>query len=306
MDVVLSIDQGTTGTTTLLVDKKGKIIKSAYKEIPQFYPKPGWVEHDPEAIWESVVSTIDELLNFKKYKVISVGITNQRETVVVWNRQTGKSLCPAIVWQCCRTEEYCKNLKNEEVWIKESTGLPLDSYFSASKFNWILENYPEARSDEWLVGTIDSWLIWNLTGNHFTDPTNASRTQLFNINTMKWDSKLCQVFGVPQEKLPVIKSSQDNFGEIKKLKKLKGVSVLGVAGDQQSALFGQGCVNEGQIKNTYGTGAFLLLNTGQKRICSNSGLLTTIAINAEGESCYALEGSVFICGAAIQWLRDGL
>lgn len=306
MEVVLSIDQGTTGTTVLLVDGEINIVARAYREFPQHFPQPGWVEHDPEEIWTSVVDALGELLEGGEHRVVAVGITNQRDTAVVWRRSNGEPVCRAIVWQCCRTAAFCEGLRDREEEIHSRSGLPVDSYFSASKWRWMLDHHPETHDSDVIFGTVDSWLIWKLTGRHVTDPTNASRTQLFHLEERSWDDELSSIFGVPLEKLPRVLPSSGVMAEVQSLPALKGVPLAGVAGDQQAALFGQGCYERGSLKNTYGTGAFLLMNTGSQRLHSQHGLISTLAIDGEGNSCHALEGSVFICGAAIQWLRDGL
>ena len=306
MDIILSIDQGTTGTTIVAVNQQGLISRQAYREIPQSYPQPGWVEHDPQAILKSVREGIFEILKDGDLHPVAVGITNQRETALIWNRKDGRSLCPAIVWQCRRTEDFCQTIKPHEDHIRRVTGLPVDAYFSASKWRWMLEHYPEGRSDDWIVGTIDSWLIWNLTGEHLIDATNASRTQLLDLEKVSWSNEMIDLFGISFNQLPEVRSSMSDFGTIRDVPGLEGVPIFGVAGDQQAALFGQTCFETGEAKNTYGTGAFLLMNTGNKRIHSQHGLISTLAINGDGNTCHALEGSVFICGAAIQWLRDGL
>ncbi|MCB9358750.1 glycerol kinase GlpK [Candidatus Woesearchaeota archaeon] len=306
---IISIDQGTTGTTTVLYDQEGNQVDKIYKEITQFYPKPGWVEHDPIEIWQSIKSTVKELLVKNRVKISAIGITNQRETTVLWNKNTGKPVYNAIVWQCRRTSEICSNLREHEKMIRKKTGLPLDPYLSGTKIRWILDNVKGLPNvDDLLFGTIDTWIIWNLTNGkvHATDFTNASRTLLFNIETKEWDDELCRIIDIPKGMLPEIKHSMGDYGEVEAIEELKGVHILGVAGDQQAALFGQLCFDEGQIKNTYGTGCFILMNTGKKKIESSKGLITTLAIDKKGEACYAIEGSVFIAGAAVQWLRDEL
>ncbi|NQZ70253.1 MAG: glycerol kinase GlpK, partial [Lentisphaeria bacterium] len=304
--MILAIDQGTTGTTCLILDKDSQIVDRSYQEFTQIFPQPAWVEHDPEEIWQSVIQTINQLDGEKLAKVVAIGITNQRETTVVWDKKTGVPVYNAIVWQCRRTSDYCQTLTNSDE-ITHKTGLPVDPYFSASKINWIL-NETKVDPDTVLFGTIDSWLIYKLTGNHYTDHTNASRTLLYNIETKSWDSDLCKTFAVAESMLPKIKNSIADFGEVNcaKLENLSKIKILAVAGDQQAALFGQCCVEKGEMKNTYGTGAFMMMNTGDELIRSTHGILTTIAIDATGAPCYALEGSVFIAGAAIQWIRDEL
>ena len=316
MQYVLSIDQGTTGTRTMIFNKEGKAISKDYIEHEQIFPHPGWVEHKPIEIWEKTQSTIKNSLSTAKLAsddICSVGVTNQRETVVAWNKETGNPLCNAIVWQCRRTSEICDKLKEEGYSdiFKKKTGLVLDPYFSGTKIKWMLENLTAVKDacddHKLLVGTIDSWLIWNLTGNHITDPSNASRTLLFNIQKGVWDSELLEILGIPLEILPEVRSScdRDTYGETKS-RVLSGVPVAGNAGDQQAALFGQTCFDEGSVKNTYGTGNFMLLNTGRKIVESKQGLLTTVAWKIDDVITYALEGSVFITGAALQWLEEGI
>jgi glycerol kinase len=303
---ILAIDQGTTGTTALLVDGDGRIKARAYREIKQFYPHPGWVEHDPQEIWGSVAATVAEVSGEFQGRIEAVGITNQRETTVVWRRSSGVPVGNAIVWQCRRTADLCRNLLPQESLFRKKTGLPVDAYFSGTKLAWILDNHDLPDTADLCFGTIDSWLIWNLTGGrvHATDFTNASRTLLFNIRKKHWDSELCRLLGVPEKLLPDVKGSMDAFGAVETLPGLEGVPICGVAGDQQAALFGQVSFESGQAKNTYGTGCFLLMNTGREFVLSKKGLVTTLAVDATGNPCYALEGSVFIGGAALQWLRD--
>ena len=311
---ILAIDQGTTGTTTVLYNELGKIVCKAYREFTQIYPNPGWVEHDPEEIWQTVIDTVDEVMKsqgtsgFNQAQIVSLGITNQRETTIVWNRKTGKPVYNAIVWQCRRTAEMCQKFAESKELIQQKTGLPLDAYFSATKLKWILDNIDTGNLDDLCFGTIDTWLIWKLTGGkvHATDITNASRTLLFNIDTKQWDAELCSLFKVPISLLPEVKKSIDDYGLVSSIESLNGVPICGVAGDQQAALFGQTCFTKGQVKNTYGTGSFMVMNTGEERIQSENGLVTTLAVNEYGEPCYALEGTIFIAGAAIQWLRDEL
>ncbi len=313
---ILSIDQGTTGTTILLVDTQGTIVSQSYQEFTQHYPKPGWVEHDPDEIWIATQNAIVEVLNSlnSKTSIVAIGITNQRETTVVWNRKTGKPIHPAIVWQCRRTADVCANLnaqKGVASQVKAKTGLVIDPYFSGTKVAWILDNVSGAREKakrgELAFGTIDTWLLWKLTNGtvHKTDYTNASRTLLFNIDTLTWDDDLLSIFNVPKAILPEVTPSAYNFGNTK-IPILDGIPIAGIAGDQQSALFGQLCWQPGMVKNTCGTGCFLMLNTGTDRVESNSGLLTTLACSLDEKPVYALEGSVFIAGAAVQWLRDEL
>lgn len=307
-ECILAIDQGTTGTTAVLVDKNCRIVAKSYRELIQIYPQPGWVEHDPNEIWQTVLDTVAELREKSSGHIKAVGITNQRETTIVWNKRTGDPIHNAIVWQCRRTAEACERLKVQEDLFREKTGLPVDAYFSGTKIQWILENVQNYDTNDLLFGTVDTWLIWKLTGGrvHATDYTNASRTLIFDIQDKKWDPELCHLLGVPSFILPEVRKSCDNYGEVVAVPGLEGLPILGVAGDQQAALFGQTCFNLGQIKNTYGTGCFLLLNTGEQPIFSQKGLLTTLAVNGTGDPCFALEGSVFVGGAAIQWLRDEL
>jgi glycerol kinase len=312
---VLAIDQGTTGSTCLVVDEHGSIIGRAYSEFKQHYPQPGWVEHDAAEIWQ-ITSRVarDAVSAAGGYKIDGIGITNQRETIVLWDRKTGEPVHRAIVWQDRRTADRCRQLKAEgrEAWAREKTGLVLDPYFSATKLEWLLNQKPELRAraetGELAAGTIDSWLLWKLTAGtvHATDPTNASRTLLYNIDTLEWDPDLLDLFSIPRAVLPEVKPSSGDFGETHPDLFGYPITVAGIAGDQQAALFGQGCVAAGEAKNTYGTGAFLLLNTGKQRVESKSGLLTTVACGPKGEAMYALEGSIFIAGAAVQWLRDEL
>ena len=313
---ILSIDQGTTGTTVLLVDTNGNIVAQGYKEFTQYYPKPGWVEHNPYEIWDATRHGIKEALNKVDLdiSIAGVGITNQRETTVIWERNTGKPIYPAIVWQCRRTADLCNELKAEvsaAEHINAKTGLVIDPYFSATKIAWILDNVPAARdkaeNGELAFGTIDTWLLWKLTDGteHKTDYTNASRTLLFNIDTLTWDESLLNLFNVPETILPDVYPSSSHFGVVR-IPPLTGIPICGIAGDQQSALFGQLCTQPDMVKNTYGTGCFLMLNTGSERITSKSGLLTTLGCSLNSEPIYALEGSVFVAGAAVQWLRDGL
>ncbi|WP_212668822.1 glycerol kinase GlpK [Pseudoalteromonas sp. NBT06-2] len=316
--MILAIDQGTTGTTIVIYDQNGEFKGKAYNEITQIYPKASWIEHDAYEIWLSTLLGIKQALENAtlEYKDIkSIGITNQRETTVLWNKTTGKPLHNAIVWQCRRSADICENIMQEgkSNWIQEKTGLIVDAYFSATKIKWLFEHNPEiktlANQGNLAFGTIDSWLIWQLTGgqSHVTDHTNASRTMLYNINTKKWDQDLLSYFDLPKSILPKIQNSASYFGKTdKQLFSGTEIPITGVAGDQQAALFGQGCINSGQVKNTYGTGCFMLMYTGNKNHLSQNGLLTTIACDEKGHPNYALEGSVFIAGAAIQWLRDQL
>ncbi|MBU2915404.1 glycerol kinase GlpK [Reichenbachiella agariperforans] len=314
---VLALDQGTTSTRAAIFDQKAKMIGVSQKELKQVYPKPDWVEHDPKLMMKDLEEVIFEVLKKTKVsitQVATIGITNQRESVVVWDKKNGKPIYNCISWQDTRTAQQCREMKDEEegldAYIKETTGLRLDSYFSATKLQWILNNVSGARrkaeNGELLFGTIDSWIIWNLTQgeSHITDFTNASRTMLFNIVELKWDDELLGKFTIPREMLPDVTHSGYFFG----LAKLYGqeIQITGVAGDQQAALFGQGCVEPGQAKNTYGTGCFILMNTGENIQYSTNGLLSTIALGFDGKIDYALEGSVFMAGAAVDWLRDGL
>lgn len=305
---ILAIDQGTTGTTCALYEREGQLIVKTYRELTQFYPQPGWVEHDPEEIWQSVVQCVRELRAHAAQPIIAIGITNQRETTILWDKRTGKPVHHAIVWQCRRTSELCQQYAAQRELITAKTGLPLDAYFSATKIRWILDHYADLNPETLLFGTVDSWLLWKLTNGavHATDFTNASRTLLFNIREKQWDDELLDIFAIPKSLLPEVRNSMDDFGRVTALKELDGLPIAAIAGDQQSALFGQCCFEPGSVKNTYGTGCFMVMNTGETFIQSQHGLLTTLALNAEGKPCYALEGSVFIGGAVIQWLRDGL
>jgi glycerol kinase len=316
MKYILAFDQGTTSSRTIVFDENSNIISVGQKEFTQIFPKSGWVEHNPLEVWETQCKTAIEALqkaNLTVENIAAVGITNQRETTVVWNRKTGEPVYNAIVWQDRRTSAFCDKIRqNYAELIREKTGLEVDAYFSASKLNWILENVENARTraenGELLFGTIDSWLIWKLTSGkaHITDVSNASRTMLFNINTLDWDEKLLEIFKIPREILPKVCSSSEIYGEVETIKELKGVKIAGNAGDQQAALFGQLCFEKGLSKNTYGTGCFLLQNIGEKPIKSENKLLTTIAWKIGEKAEYALEGSVFIGGAVVQWLRDSL
>jgi glycerol kinase len=317
MKYILAIDQGTTGSRAALYDKLGRKIASSYEEFPQVFPRPGWVEHDPRDLWNRVNNSIQKVLKkMPRADIAAIGITNQRETTVLWDRDTGKPVHNAIVWQCRRTSARCDELKNrkgEVEFFKVRTGLPIDAYFSATKIEWILKNVPGAMAKaihgKILFGTTDAWILWKLTGGkvHATDYTNASRTMLFNIESMKWDDRILEKFGIPKNILPEVKASSGIFGRTINAGRLPaGIPISGIAGDQQAALFGQTCFDAGESKNTYGTGSFILLNTGKKRPVSRHGLITTLACGPGGESVYALEGAVFISGAAIQWLRDGL
>lgn len=316
MKYILALDQGTTSSRAIIFDKDSCIISVGQKEFTQIFPESGWVEHNPLEIWETQVSTAIEALqkaNLTAEDIAAVGITNQRETTVVWNRKTGEPVCNAIVWQDRRTSAFCDEIRASYAEsIREKTGLEVDAYFSASKLNWILENVPNARKQaengELLFGTIDTWLIWNLTfgKTHITDVSNASRTMLFNINSLNWDDELLEIFKIPRQMLPKVVSSSEIYGEIETPNELKGIKIAGNAGDQQAALFGQTCFKKGMSKNTYGTGCFLLQNIGEMPIKSENKLLTTVGWQINGRTEYALEGSVFIGGAVIQWLRDSL
>lgn len=315
---ILSLDQGTTSSRAILFDHAGKIIQLAQKEFRQFYPQPGWVEHDAEEIWSSQYGVLAEVLaksNIGTRDVAAIGITNQRETTIVWDRASGRSIHPAIVWQDRRTAAYCDQLKAEghANMIQERTGLVLDAYFSATKLKWILDNVPGARSraekGELAFGTVDSWLVWKLSSGklHITDSTNASRTLLLNIHTGEWDPELLRLFDIPAAILPVVKASSEIYGSTGSLiTPGPGIPIAGIAGDQQAALFGQLCTQPGMVKNTYGTGCFMLMHTGRQAVFSRNNLLTTIAWKINGQIEYALEGSIFIAGAVVQWLRDGL
>jgi glycerol kinase len=305
---ILSIDQGTTGTTCMIYDRSGAVLARAYRELTQHYPQVGWVEHDPEEIWRTVVECVSEVRGVYPGKIEAIGITNQRETTVVWDRRSGQPVHRAIVWQCRRTSDLCNRYRADEEAIRASTGLPLDAYFSATKIRWILDAHPEADPSSLLFGTIDAWLVWKLTGGkvHATDLTNASRTLLFDIHERRWSPELCELFGVPVSMLPEVRPSMGGFGAVSAIAALDGVPVAAVAGDQQAALFGQCCFEPGSVKNTYGTGCFMMMNTGDKCVRSTNGLLTTLALDGAGRTCYAVEGSVFIGGAVMQWLRDGL
>ena len=311
MKHVLAIDQGTTGTTALMISSEGRVTGRGYREITQYYPQPGWVEHDAMEILERTLTAVREAVASSGVTPDVIGITNQRETIVVWHRDTGKPLARAIVWQDRRTTERCEELKGRAGWLTARTGLRPDPYFSATKLEYLLKK-PEiafvARNGRLCAGTIDSWLIWKLTGGkvHATDPTNASRTLLYDINELRWSKDLCDLFGVPMGILPEVRSSAGDFGRTTTSILGKSIPITGVAGDQQAALFGQGCFSAGQVKSTYGTGAFILLNVGDKAPPARDGLLATVACDAKGGVAYALEASIFIAGAAIQWLRDGL
>ena len=313
---ILALDQGTTSSRAIIFDKEQNIYGIAQKEFKQIYPKEGWVEHDPMEIWASQYGVLQEVLaktNIEPEQIAAIGITNQRETAIVWDKQTGEPIYNAIVWQCRRTADICEKLKSNgfDKYIKDTTGLVIDAYFSATKIKWILDNVEGAREKadkgDLLFGTVDTWLLWKLTNGrvHVTDYTNASRTMLFNIRELNWDKKILEKLNIPISMLPEVKSSSEIYGYVN----LGGkdnikVPIAGIAGDQQAALFGQAAFNKGDAKNTYGTGCFLLMNTGEELVESKNGLLTTIAIGLNGKVNYALEGSVFMGGAIIQWLRD--
>ncbi len=313
---ILALDEGTTSARSILFDRECRVVSMAQHEFPQIYPRPGWVEHDPMDIYANQYASMTECIaksGVSPAEIAGVGVTNQRETAVVWDKTTGKPVCNAIVWQCRRTAEICEQLAREGCgdMIAEKTGLRLDAYFSAGKIKWILDHVDGARAraerGELLFGTVDTWLLWKLTDGrvHVTDRTNACRTMLYNINTCRWDEELCRLFDIPMSMLPEVRSSSEIYGEMN----LMGarVPLCGIAGDQQAALYGQGCLNEGDMKITYGTGCFLLANTGHKPVFSRHGLLTTVAATGRDMPVqYALEGSVFVGGAVIQWLRDEL
>ena len=314
---ILALDQGTTSSRAILFNNEGKNIATAQKDFNQIFPKPGWVEHDPKEIWSSQLETalsISDKANISLNEIAAIGITNQRETTVVWDRDTGEPIYNAIVWQDRRTSKYCDNLKSlgHLDAVKQKTGLIIDAYFSGTKLKWILDNVEGARNKaekgELCFGTIDTWLIWNLTkGNTYvTDVSNASRTMLFNIHTLQWDEDLLKLLNIPKSILPKVQQSSEIYGETSSEVFTESIPISGIAGDQQAALFGQLCTEKGMVKNTYGTGCFLLMNTGNKPVFSKNNLLTTIGWKINGKVTYALEGSVFVGGAAVQWVRDGL
>ncbi len=314
---ILALDQGTTSSRAIVFDHAGNAVSVAQKEFTQYFPKPGWVEHDPMEIWSSQIGVAQEAisaLRLSRDEIAAIGITNQRETTIVWDAATGEPVHNAIVWQDRRTAEYCDSLKEKGLtgMIREKTGLIIDAYFSGTKIRWILENVPGARvraeKGELRFGTVDSWLVWNLTGGkvHVTDVSNASRTMLFNINTLQWDQELLDLLDIPISMMPQVKSSSEVYGETSGDVFAEGVPVAGMAGDQQAALFGQMCTEPGSVKNTYGTGCFMLMNTGTEPIMSKNNLLTTIAWKIGDTVNYALEGSIFVGGSVVQWLRDGL
>ena len=314
---ILALDEGTTSTRSILFDHEGKIVGLSQKEFTQHYPAPGWVEHDAIEIYAAQYATMAEVVvasGISPEEIAAIGITNQRETTVVWRKDTGKPICPAIVWQCRRTADICDKLREDghAERIRELSGLPIDAYFSGTKIKWILDNIEGAREmaerGELLFGTIDTWLIWKLTGGkvHATDPSNASRTLLFNIHEMCWDEELLRLFDIPLSMMPEVRSSSEVYGATQSTIFAHRVPIAGIAGDQQAALFGQMCVEPGSVKNTYGTGCFLLMNSGEKPIDSKNNLLTTVAWKIGDKVNYALEGSIFVGGSVVQWLRDGL
>ena len=315
---ILSIDQGTTSSRAILFNKEGEIKGVSQREFKQHFPHPGWVEHDANEIWTSVLSVMAELMNENNInadQIEGIGITNQRETTVVWDKNTGRPIYRAIVWQSRQTQEICTELKDQgyEETFRDKTGLLLDPYFAGTKVKWILDNVEGARekaeNGDLLIGTIDSWLVWKLSGRsaHITDYTNASRTLMFNIHDLKWDDELLEILDIPKRMLPEVKESSEIYAKTIDYHFFgQEVPIAGIAGDQQAALFGQACFDRGDVKNTYGTGGFMLMNTGEEAVKSESGLLTTIAYGLDGKVNYALEGSIFVSGSAIQWLRDGL
>ena len=314
---ILALDQGTSSSRAIVFDRKGTPVAVSQKEFTQYFPQPGWVEHNPMEIWSSQAAVIAEAISsigINGKNLAAIGITNQRETTIVWDARTGAPVYNAIVWQDRRTSEYCDSLKDQGLtdFIRSKTGLIIDAYFSATKIRWILENVPGARSraeaGELRFGTVDSWLVWMLTGGdvHVTDVSNASRTMLFNIHSLKWDEELLDLFGIPSSMMPQVKSSSEIYGHTRTTLFAHKVPVAGIAGDQQAALFGQMCIEPGSVKNTYGTGCFLLMNSGTKPILSKNSLLTTIAWKIGDTVNYALEGSIFVAGSVVQWLRDGL
>uniref|UniRef100_UPI0006A7B07E glycerol kinase GlpK n=1 Tax=Ornithinibacillus contaminans TaxID=694055 RepID=UPI0006A7B07E len=315
---ILSLDQGTTSSRAILFNQKGEIVQTAQQEFEQFFPKPGWVEHDANEIWTSILSCIAEVMrkaDITPEDIAGIGITNQRETAVVWDKNTGKPIYRAIVWQSRQTEEICRGLREQGYndLFREKTGLLLDPYFSGTKVKWILDNVEGAREKaekgDLLFGTIDTWLVYKLSGGkaHVTDYSNASRTLMFNIYDLKWDDELLEILTVPKSMLPEVRQSSEVYAKTVDYHFFGGeVPIAGIAGDQQAALFGQACFEKGMAKNTYGTGCFMLMNTGDEGVKSDHGLLTTLAWGVDGKVEYALEGSIFVAGSAIQWLRDGL
>ncbi|MCG8372771.1 MAG: glycerol kinase GlpK, partial [Balneolales bacterium] len=306
---ILAVDQGTTSSRAILFDHSGNIETVSQKEFTQFYPNDAWVEHNPNEIWQTQSSVINEAITGRESEIAAIGITNQRETTVVWDRETGEPVYNAIVWQDRRTSDYCDQLKAEgwQEKVAEKTGLIIDSYFSGTKIRWILENVEGAReradAGKLAFGTIDSWLVWKLTNGavHVTDVTNASRTMLYNIREMKWDEELLELMGISETILPEVRSSSEVYAD-----STYGIPIAGIAGDQQAAMFGQMCIQPGMLKNTYGTGSFIMFNTGEEAITSKNNLLTTVGYGVNDTVTYALEGSIFIAGAVVQWLRDGL
>lgn len=314
---MMALDAGTTSSRCVLFNEKGEICSMAQQEFTQYFPKPGWVEHDPVEIWETqkkVMIYAVEKIGIEAEDVVGIGITNQRETTILWDRNTGQPIYNAIVWQCRRTSGYCDQLKNQglEEMIQRKTGLPIDAYFSGTKIKWILDHVEGAREKaqkgDILFGTVETWLIWNLTGGkvHVTDYTNAARTMIFNINDLCWDEEILKILDIPKEILPEVVSCSEIYGYLDKDIMSCEIPIAGAAGDQQAALFGQTCFEPGEAKNTYGTGCFMLMNTGKMPVNSKNGLITTIACGMDGKIDYALEGSIFVAGAAIQWLRDEL
>ncbi|WFA07850.1 glycerol kinase GlpK [Tissierella sp. Yu-01] len=314
---ILALDQGTTSSRAILFNNAGEVVGTAQKEINQIFPEPGWVEHDPMEIWGTQIGVSREVIEkvgIKSEEIAAIGITNQRETTVVWNKHTGKPICNAIVWQCRRSANICDELKEKRLqnYVRKNTGLVIDAYFSGTKIKWILDNVEGARElaekGDLLFGTIDTWLIWNLTKGkvHITDYTNASRTMIYNIKELKWDEKLLKELEIPESMLPEVRNSSEVYGYTDERDFGARIPIAGIAGDQQAALFGQACLKPGMAKNTYGTGCFMLMNTGDEFVESKSGLLTTIAWGIDGRIEYALEGSIFVAGAAVQWLRDEL
>ena len=311
---IMSLDQGTTSSRAIIFNRHGETISVAQKPFTQYFPTPGWVEHDAKEIWGSQIAVLTEALaksGLEAKDIAAIGVTNQRETTVVWDRATGEPVCNAIVWQDRRTAKYCDSLHDKRDWIRGKTGLIIDAYFSATKVKWILDNVENARKraerGELCFGTVDTWLIWNLTkgGVFVTDPSNASRTMLYNIHTLDWDDELLALFDIPRSMLPEVRASSEVYGTVSTRYLEHPVPIAGIAGDQQAALFGQLCTEKGMLKNTYGTGCFLLMNTGDEAVTSKNNLLTTIAWKVGGKTTYALEGGVFVGGAAVQWLRDG-
>ena len=315
---ILSLDQGTTGTTAMLIDSTGAPLWTVSREIRQIHPRPGWVEHDPRELFESCLETTEELLEMSEMhprSIVAIGITNQRETLVMWDRRTGEPVANAIVWQCRRSAPICERLRADglEDTVRSKTGLPIDPYFTGTKIRWLLDNIPDgqrrAERGDLACGTVDSWLVWNLTNKlvHATDATNASRTMLFDIDAMRWDPDLLSALDIPEAILPEVRSSSEIYGYVSgDLSAGQPIPIAGIAGDQQASLFGQSCFEPGSAKNTYGTGCFLLANTGTRRIESTAGLISTVAWTLGGETTYALEGSIFSAGSTIQWLRDSL